>query len=63
MLFAYWLMPVTIALGWGIQHPSGPRRVFCIAAYFVGLVLMMGSDYQKTTTLSKKKGTPSAIED
>jgi protein-S-isoprenylcysteine O-methyltransferase Ste14 len=56
LLLMYWMIPVTIASGLGIQEPSSRRIQFCIAIYVIGLILMLGSDYQKTTTLKKKKG-------
>jgi hypothetical protein len=56
LLWLYWMIPITIALGRGIQNPSSSRTLFCITLYLLGLLLMMGSDYQKNSTLTKKKG-------
>lgn len=56
VLTCYWTIPVTIAMGLGIQNPSTLRFWTCIGAYLVGVGLMMGSDIQKTKTLAVKKG-------
>lgn len=56
VLVLYWLMPVTIAVGEGLQDPSSRRIAFCVGLYIAGVILMMGSDIQKTATLAKKKG-------
>lgn len=56
VLSMYWVIPVTIASGNGIQEPSKTRAYLCIILYISGVILMMGSDYQKTATLAKRKG-------
>ena len=55
-LCLYWMMPVTIATGYGVQEPTNLRILFCVVTYIIGLILMLGSDIQKTATLAKKKG-------
>lgn len=57
-LTGYWCISLPLAAGYGIQSPSTNRIIFLIALYILGLILMMGADYQKTKTLSQKKGTP-----
>ena len=56
VLLLYWIIPITIASGHGIQEPSFRRTAFCVGLYLSGVILMMGADIQKTTTLGKKKG-------
>ena len=46
-LVFYWLIPVPLAAGYGINEPSFARIVFLVSMYVSGLILMMGSDYQK----------------
>ena len=46
-LTLYWLIPVPMAAGYGINEPSFARIVFLISIYVTGLILMLGSDYQK----------------
>jgi hypothetical protein len=55
-LLCYWMISVPLAAGYGVSDPSPARMVFLVVIYLVGLVLMMGSDYQKTTTLAVRKG-------
>ena len=55
-LSLYWFIPIPLAAGYGVHNPPLIRIVFVIFMYIFGLYLMMGSDYQKTTTLAKKKG-------
>lgn len=55
-LCCYWLIPVPLAAGYGITNPSINRIFFLISIYIIGLILMMGSDYQKTMRLKKKPG-------
>lgn len=47
VLFCYWMIPVPLAIGWGIINPSLLRMVFIVGLYMLGLTLMMGADYQK----------------
>ncbi len=56
LLVLYWVMPITIASGHGIQQPSEKRIIFCVSSYLIGLILMLGADIQKNSTLAKKKG-------
>lgn len=55
-LTGYWLIPVPLAAGYGINNPSSERIIFLIILYVAGLILMLGSDYQKYVTLKVKKG-------
>jgi len=55
-LVGYWLIPVPLALGLGINEPAQSRIQMLVVLYLVGLFLMLGSDYQKTSTLRHKKG-------
>lgn len=55
-LTLYWMIPVPLAVGYGISEPSTPRIVFLVVLYLSGVVLMMGSDYQKYYALKKKPG-------
>lgn len=57
LLSLYWVMPVTIASGYGIQEPSTARICLCLALYITGVILMMGSDVYKNRRLKVKKGT------
>lgn len=63
VLLAYWSIPVPLAAGYGITHPSPARVAFLTGMYIVGLILMMGADYQKTTTLKQRKGTALNMQD
>ena len=56
LLFGYWCIPVPLAVRAGLVDPSTNRMISIIVMYVVGLILMMGSDYQKYRTLKKKKG-------
>ena len=56
LLGFYWMIPVPLAAGYGISHPSTGRIAFLICLYLTGIILMMGADHQKTTTLRKRKG-------
>jgi len=55
-LFIYWMIPLPLAAGYGVTNPPLIRIILVISLYLGGLYLMLGSDYQKTTTLAKKKG-------
>ena len=55
-LSLYWFIPIPLAAGYGVHNPPLIRIILVITMYLFGLFLMMGSDYQKTTTLAKKKG-------
>ena len=56
LLVLYWTIPVTIAIGVGVQDPTSLRIWTCIIMYIVGVVLMMGSDIDKNRRLAIKKG-------
>ena len=56
-LTLYWLIPVPLAAGFGVSSPSTARMVLLVAMYAIGLVLMLGSDYQKYWALKKKPGS------
>lgn len=56
VLSAYWMIPVPLVLGYGIDNPSLARIVALLVLYLTGVTLMIGSDYQKNTTLLRKKG-------
>ena len=56
VLCVYWCIPLIIASGYGIQEISETRKWVVICMYLCGLFLMMCSDYQKTSTLAKRKG-------
>jgi cytochrome c biogenesis protein CcdA len=60
-LATYWMIPVPLAAGYGISSPSTARTIAILVIYLLGMVLMFGADYQKTTTLRHRKGNPSAI--
>ena len=47
LLAFYWLIPVPLAMGYGVSHPSKFRILSIVFMYALGLILMMGSDYQK----------------
>ena len=38
------------------------RIIFCVIVYLLGVILMMGADIQKTSTLAKKKGNSITIQ-
>lgn len=63
VLLAYWMIPVPLAAGYGITHPSPARVALLAGMYLIGLILMMGADYQKTTTLKQRKGMESKMQD
>jgi protein-S-isoprenylcysteine O-methyltransferase Ste14 len=46
-----------LAAGFGVHNPPLIRIVLVVVMYSYGLYLMLGSDYQKNTTLAQKKGT------
>jgi len=56
LLSSYWTIPLPLAAGLGIDNPSQSRIICLVVMYITGVILMMGADYQKTTTLRKKKG-------
>lgn len=62
LLVLYWMIPVPLAAGYGITNPSIGRITFLMVIYLLGIFLMMGADYQKTTTLRKRKGKDIAIQ-
>lgn len=41
------MIPVPLAAGYGVENPSWGRIGLLIGMYLLGLILMMGSDYQK----------------
>jgi len=51
------MIPVPLALGYGTTELSLTKSLFLILIYVIGLIMMLGSDYQKFTTLNQKKGT------
>lgn len=55
-LSLYWFIPVPLASGHGVHSPPLVRIILVVSMYLFGLYLMLGSDYQKNTTLAKKKG-------
>ena len=55
-LTLYWFIPVPLAAGLGVSHPSNARILFLLGIYITGLILMLGSDYQKYHALKKKPG-------
>lgn len=55
-LAGYWVIPWTIAAGYGIQNPSPERIMISILMYAIGVVLMMTADIQKYFVLKIKKG-------
>lgn len=57
VLISYWMIPLPLAAGYGITNPSRTRVVFLVILYATGIILMMGADYQKNTTLKKQKGS------
>jgi hypothetical protein len=61
-LTGYWLIPLPLAAGFGISEPSTGRIVAIVGTYLLGLVLMMGADYQKTTKLKQRPGKTSIIQ-
>jgi len=56
LLIGYWLIPVPLAAGYGINDPSIARMILLVVMYLLGVILMMGADYQKTMTLKQRKG-------
>ncbi len=60
-LTLYWLIPVPLAAGLGVSEPSAARIMLLVGMYALGLVLMLGSDYQKYWALKKKPGRCSLI--
>ena len=56
LLLGYWCIPVPLAMRYGLVNPSTTRMVVIVMVYLLGLVLMMGSDYQKHRILSQRKG-------
>lgn len=61
LLTCYWLIPLPLAAGYGVTEPSLGRIVVLVGMYLLGLVLMMGADYQKTTKLKQRPGTACLI--
>lgn len=57
-LLCYWSMPVTIAMGYGVQEPSLLRTGLCICLYILGVIFMMGSDIYKSIVIERRKNTP-----
>jgi len=55
-LFLYWMIPLPLAVGAGVSNPPLIRILLVVCLYLGGLYFMLGSDYQKTTTLAIKKG-------
>jgi hypothetical protein len=55
-LTLYWLIPVPLAAGLGVSEPSTARIILLIVMYIGGLILMLGSDYQKYVALKQRPG-------
>ena len=55
-LTLYWLIPLPLAAGLGVTEPSTARIILLVGMYITGLVLMLGSDYQKYIALKQKPG-------
>ena len=51
LLIGYWMIPVPLMLGYGLRDPSFSLLALIVVIYIIGLTLMVGSDYQKNTTL------------
>jgi protein-S-isoprenylcysteine O-methyltransferase Ste14 len=60
LLIGYWMIPVPLMLGYGLRDPSFSLLALIVVIYVIGLTLMVGSDYQKNTTLKKRKGIRSS---
>jgi hypothetical protein len=56
LLVFYWMIPIPLAMSLGNQNPSILSMCLYVVVYLTGLVLMMGSDYQKYHSLKVKKG-------
>ena len=56
LLLAYWCIPIPLVIRYGLGNPSTSRVISILLLYFIGLFMMLGSDYQKNQTLKKKKG-------
>lgn len=56
LLASYWMIPVPLAAGYGVTYPSATRMISLMVMYLLGLILMLGSDYQKSVALSRRKG-------
>ena len=56
LLMGYWCIPVPLAMRYGLVNPSRGRMVSIVCMYLVGLLLMMGSDYQKYRILRVGRG-------
>ena len=56
ILIAYWMIPLPLALGYGINKHSTLSKIIIIGTYIIGAVVNMGSDYTKYQILSKKRG-------
>jgi len=61
LLIAYWMIPVPLMSGYGLVRPSWWLLSMIVLVYVSGVTLMVGSDYQKNTTLQKKKGKGNSI--
>lgn len=61
LLASYWMIPLPLAAGYGIAQPSLARAALLVLLYASGVILMMGADYQKTSTLRRKKGEATNI--
>jgi hypothetical protein len=60
-LACYWTIPIPLAAGYGITHPSLERIIAVILMFIMGLTLMLGSDYQKAIRLKQKPGKNTII--
>ena len=57
LLGSYWAIPLPLVLGYGISSPSLLLSMLVVTLYVIGLILMLGSDYQKYQILKTRKGT------
>ena len=56
VLLLYWMIPIPLALRLSNNSPTFERMAVTVSVYVVGVCLMMLSDYQKYSTLQKRKG-------
>ena len=61
LLSGYWTIPIPLALTLSVLYPDNFRVAVIVLIYLVGLILMMGSDYQKYQSLKQRKGRIKSI--
>ena len=61
LLSGYWVIPIPLALTLSVLYPDNLRVAVIVLIYLTGLILMMGSDYQKYHALKKRKGSIEVI--